>query len=134
MRTIEIGAWMPPIGPHARQAPAAADDDLAADRLAQQRVRAADVLGALGGDGRGLQPEAVRHDGLGGVEHDLVAGAAAVLEREVVALDLERQPGHVGVEHPEGLLQQLLAGLVALHDHEGPGPGQVGDGTASSIA
>ena len=81
-----------------------------------------------------FSPKPCAHDGLGGVEHDLVAGAAAVLEREVVALDLERQPGHVRVEHPEGLLQQLLAGLVALHDHEGPRPGQVGDGPASSIA
>ncbi len=74
------------------------------------------------------------HDGLGGVEDDLVARAAAVLEREVVALDLERQPGDVRVEDPQGLLQELLAGLVALHDDQGPRLGQVGDGTASSIA
>ena len=74
------------------------------------------------------------HHGVGGVEHRLVPRAAAVLEREVVALDLEREPGHVRVEDAQGLLQELLAGLVALHDDEGARLGQVGDGTASSIA
>ncbi len=74
------------------------------------------------------------HDGLGGLEDGPVAGAAAVLEREVVALDLERQPGDVRVEDAQRLLQQLLAGLVALHDDQGPRLAQVGDGSASSIA
>ena len=44
------------------------------------------------------------------------------------------KPGHVRVEDAQGLLQELLAGLVALHDDEGARLGQVGDGTASSIA
>ena len=48
---------------------------------------------------------------------DLVAGLAAVLEREVVVLELEVDLGDRRVEHPQGLLEQLLAGLVALeHD------------------
>ena len=72
------------------------------------------------------------HHRLGRREDGLVAGAAAVLEREVVALDLQRQAGDVGVEHPQRLLQQLLAGLVALHHDEGP---RLGHGAwASSIA
>jgi hypothetical protein len=40
-----------------------------------------------------------------------------VLEREVVVLELELHPDHLGVEHSERLDEQLLPGLIALeHD------------------
>ncbi len=48
MRTTEIGAWTPPIGSYAGDAPAGADDHVAADLLAQDPVRAADVVGLSG--------------------------------------------------------------------------------------
>ena len=47
--------------------------------------------------------------------------AAAVLEREVEVLELELDAEDVRVEHPQRLLEQLLAGLVAL-EHDYPGP------------
>ena len=33
-------------------------------------------------------------------------------------LELERQPDDVGVEHPHGLVEQLLAGLVPAEDDD----------------
>ena len=50
--------------------PAGADDHLAADRLADDPVRAADVVGALGGDRRRLDPEAGLEHRLGGLGAD----------------------------------------------------------------
>ena len=41
-----------------------------------------------------------------------------LLERQVVALELQLEPDHVGVEHAERLLEQLLPGLVALEDDD----------------
>ena len=83
---------------HARDPAPGADDHLAVDLLAQDLVRAADVVGALGRDRRRLdrrsRPRASRAAAL---THDLVAGPAAVLEREVVVLEVEldarRRPG-----------------------------------------
>ena len=72
MRTTEIGAWTPPIGRHAGNPPAGADDDVAADLLAQDPVRAADVVGSLRRDRRGLEPEAGLDDGSRGLVDDLV--------------------------------------------------------------
>ena len=53
--------------------------------------------------------------------HDLVVGLAPVLEREVVVLELHLDLGHAGIEHAQRLLQQLLAGLVALEDDDAQG-------------
>ena len=100
----------------ARDPAAGADDDLAVDALAQDPVGRADVVLALGRDRRRLDAEARRAHRRGGLVDDLVAGLAALLEREVVAVELEREPDDVGVEHAEGLLEQLLPGLVALED------------------
>ena len=98
--------------------PAGADDHLAVDLLAQDAVRRADVVVALGRDRRGLDPEAgLAHRG-GGLGDDAVVGLAPVLEREVVALELELEAADVGVEHAQRLLEQLLAGLVALEDDD----------------
>ena len=44
-------------------------------------------------------------------------GRPAVLQREVVALELEVEAEQIGVQDPDRLLEQLLAGLVTLqHD------------------
>ena len=60
-----------------------------------------------------------------GLLADAVLGRAAILEREVEALQLDVEPDHVRVEHPQRLLEQLLAGLVALeHDYPQPGHGR----------
>jgi len=44
----------------------------------------------------------------------LVTARAAAREREVVAREFKLHPDHLGSEDPEGFLEQLLAGLVAL--------------------
>ena len=48
---------------------------------------------------------------------DRVAGRAPALEREVEAGQVDLEADHVGGEHAQRLLEQLLPGLVALeHD------------------
>ena len=59
----------------------------------------------------------VAHRG-GGLDHDLVGGRSPVLQREVEALELELEPEQAGIEDAQRLLEQLLAGLVALEDHD----------------
>ena len=97
---------------------AGADDHLAADLLAQDPVRRADAVARLGRHGRRLQPEAVLADRRGSLVHDPVLRRTPALEREVEARELELETDHVGREHPERLLEQLLARLVALEDDD----------------
>ena len=115
MRTIEIGAWMPAMGvTPGRRRPVRM---MTLPPIASRR-RALGLPTSSAPSGvmvAAFRPNAVAQR-RGGAEHHLVPRAAAVLEREVVALELERQAGHGGVEHAQGLLQQLLAGLVALED------------------
>ena len=95
-----------------------ADDHLAADLLAQDPVRRADVVAALGRDRRRLEAEPVLADRPRGLVHDLVLRRAPVLEREVVARELELDPDHVRLERAEPFLEQLLPGLVTFeHDN-----------------
>ena len=47
-----------------------------------------------------------------------VVGRAARLEREIEARELELDPDHVGREHAEALLEQLLSRLVAFEDDD----------------
>ena len=118
MRTTEIGSWTPATGVTPGNAAAGADDDLAVDLLAQDAVRGADVVAALGRDRRRLEAVAgVAHRARRLVD-DLVGGRAARLEREVVAHEVELHPEDVGIEDAERLLEQLLAGLVALEDDD----------------
>src|SRR5205814_4729836 len=98
----------------ARDAPAGAHDDPTVDLLAQNRVGAADVAGALGRDGRRFDAEAELAEALGGVEHALVASAAALLEREVVVVGLDLEAEHLAVEEAQSLAEQLFPGLVAM--------------------
>ena len=97
-----------------------AHDHLAADLLAQDPVRRADVVAALGRDRRRLEPEPVLADRTRRLVHDLVLGRAAVLEREVEARELELDPDHVRLERTQPFLEQLLPGLVALEHDDRP--------------
>ena len=91
----------------ARDAPAGAHDDPAVDLLAEDRVRAADVAGPLGGDRGGLDAKATFAERRRRLVHHLVAGLAAVGEGEIeVALH------HLEADH----VAQLLAGLVAVQN------------------
>ena len=87
MRTTEIGACTPPCGitPGIRRP--VRTMTLAADLLAQDPVRRADVVDAFGRDRRRLQTEPVLADRRGRLEHDLVLGRTAILEREVVTIE-----------------------------------------------
>ena len=77
----------------ARDAPAGADDHLAVDLLAQDAVGAADVVGALGRDRGRLEAEArLAHRLRPPRSTTSLLGLAAVLEREVVVLELDRRP------------------------------------------
>ena len=68
-----------------RDPPAGANDHLAADLLAQDPVRRADVAAALRRDCRRLEAETVRRDRLRGLVDDLIPRLATMLEREVEA-------------------------------------------------
>ena len=71
---------------HPWQATAGPDDHLAVQLLAQDPVRGANVVGILGGDGRGLQPKTrLAHRGRR-IDHHLIRGCAAIVEGEVEAL------------------------------------------------
>ena len=98
--------------------PSRAHDHLAADLLAQDPVRRADVVARLRCHGGPLQAEPVLADRGGRLVHDGVLGLAAALEREVVADELELEPDHVRGENAEAFLQELLAGLVAFEDDD----------------
>ena len=100
--------------------PPGADDHPAADLLAEDAVRRADVAAALRGHRGGLQPEPVLADRGGRLVHRPVVGLAAPFEREVEPWELELDPDHVRLEHAEALLQELLPGLVALEDDDRP--------------
>ena len=95
----------------AGNAPAGADDDLAADLLPQDPVGRADVTAALRRHGRGLQPEPLLADRRGRLVDRGVAALPPRLEREVEPRECEFEPGHVGREDAKRLLEQLLPGL-----------------------
>jgi hypothetical protein len=104
----------------AGDAPPGADDHVAADLLAEDAVRAADIAGALGSDRGRLEAKPVFADRAGGLVDDLVLGRAPCLERQVVARQLELEPDHVGRENAERLLEELLPGVVALEHDDSP--------------
>ena len=98
----------------AGDATAGPDDHLAADLLADEPVRRADVVLALRRDRRRFQSQAVLPDRSGGLVDDPVVGLPPRLEREVVAGEVELEADHVGSEHAERFLEELLPGLVPL--------------------
>lgn len=100
-----------------RDTPPCANDHRTTDLLAQDAIRRAHVIGALRRDRRGLQAKpGVAYRSRGVLDHR-VTRLAAVLQGQVEALDLKLQGKYVGAEHPQGLLQQLLPGLISVeHD------------------
>src|SRR5579864_3468133 len=99
-------------------AAAGADDDLPADLLAQDPIRRADAAALLGRDRRRLQAEPVLSDRSRTLVRDAVLRLDAPLEREVETRELELHSDHVRPENAQRLLEQLLAGLVALEDDD----------------
>ena len=120
MRTIEIGAWTPPSGatPGIRRPVRT----ITLPPISSRRIRFGEPTSPRpsGRDRRRLEPEPVLADRGRGLVHDAVVGLAAPLEREIEARELELDPDHVGLEHAEALLQQLLSRLVALEDDDRP--------------
>jgi hypothetical protein len=109
--------------PDARDAPARADDDPAVDLLAEDGVGAADVGGAFGSDRRGLDPKPALPQCRGRLFDDLVPGLPAPDQGEVEVAAVDVEPDDRPVQEPQGLVQQLLAGLVSVEDgHGGDGP------------
>src|SRR5690606_6195323 len=104
-------------GPHMRDAPPGAQNDLRPYHLAQQGVGAADIAGRFGRDGRRLDAEAGFSNAVGRLAHDLVLRGAAVLKRKVIPLEAEITAGNRRVEHAQGFLKQLLPGLVPFHNN-----------------
>ena len=100
--------------------PAGADDHVPADLLAQDPVRAADVVFPLRSDGGRLQSEPGVADRCGRLVNDGVLRCATVFEREVVARKLELEAQDVSREHASCFLEQLLPGLVPLEHHDRP--------------
>ena len=98
----------------AGDAPSGAHDDVTADLLAQDPVRAADVVLALGRDGGRLQPETRLPDSGRGLVDDLILCRTPRVEGQVEAGQLELEADDVGREYAQRLLQQLLPGLVPL--------------------
>ena len=95
-----------------------ADDHLAADLLAENPVRRADVVSALRSDRRRLQAEPVLDDRVGRVMHDPVLGLPPGLEREVEPWEIELDADHVRREDAQGLFEQLLPGFVPFEHHD----------------
>ena len=105
---------------HPWDAPAGADDDVAADLLAQDPVRAPHVVCALRRDRRSLEPETRLDDGSSGLVDDGVTGCPTRFEREVEAVELQRHAHDVRGKDAQGFLEQFLTRLVALKDDDGP--------------
>src|SRR5207237_1060093 len=82
----------------AGNAPTGANDHLAADLLAEDAVRRADVAASFGRDRRGLQPEAVLADRRRRLVHDPVVGLAAPLEGAIEPRELEPNSDLVALE------------------------------------
>ena len=103
---------------HPRYTPTRPHDDRAVHAFAQDAIRTADVAGRLGRDGGRLEPQARFPHGGGGLADDLVGGGAPIAEGQVEPDQVDIEPEDCGVEHPQGLIEQLLPGLVAVADDD----------------
>ncbi len=84
----------------------------------QDAVGTPDVACRLRRDGGRLETQARFAHGGGGLTDDLVGGGPPVPERQVEPHQVECEPEHAGVEHPQGLVEQLLSRLVAVADDD----------------
>jgi hypothetical protein len=101
-----------------RDTPPGADDHRAIHTLAQDAIGRAHVIGALGGDRRGLQAKPGVANRPCGVLHHRVAPSAAVLQGQVEALDLKLQREHLRGKHVQGLFQELLPRLIPVEHND----------------
>ena len=106
-------------GRDARDPSAGAHDDLAVDALAKDPVRRTDRADLGGGDRRGLQSQARLDDGRRGFVYDGVICRPAVLDREVVAHQVDVEAHDARLERSQRLFEKLLAGLVTFADDDG---------------
>src|SRR5437667_424600 len=109
-----LGVGRTRASPLVRNPASGADDHSAVDLLAEDGVRAADISGAFGCHGGGLDPKAELAKDLGGIEHALVARAAPLGEREVEVPGLDLDAQHARLEQPERLEEQFFAGLIPV--------------------
>ena len=65
-----------------------------------------------------FRPKPVLANRLRGLVDDLVLARAPGLQREVEPREFEVEPGHLGSQDAEALLEQLLPGFVALEHHD----------------
>ena len=105
---------------HPGNPPAGAYDHVPADLLPEDAIWAADVVGSLRRDRRRLEAEARLDDGARGLVDDLILRPASRLQRQVEVRELELEADDLGGENPQGLREQLLAGLVAFEDGDRP--------------
>ena len=104
----------------ARNAAAGPHDHLAADLLAENAIRRADVSPRLGRHRGGLQAESVLADRLRRLVHDRVVGRSPPRQREVEAGEVDREADHIGGEYAQRLLEQFLPRLVTLEHDDRP--------------
>ncbi len=91
MRTTEIGAWIPATGRTRGSLRPVRTMTLPSIALRRSALGEPTSPVLLRRDRRGLEAEAMPLHRLGGVEHDAVVRLAAILEREIVALECERE-------------------------------------------
>jgi hypothetical protein len=84
----------------ARNAATGSHDDLAADLLAENPIRRADVTCAFRGHRRGFEAVSVLTYRSGGLVHDSVLGRAAAVEREIESNEVQLDADHVRSERP----------------------------------
>ena len=117
MRTTEIGWWTPATGvtPGIRRPVRM----MTLPSTSSRRIRLGEPTSSLpsGVTVAALMPKPAARIASAASCDDRVGRLAAVVEREVEARQVELEADDVGIEHPQRLLEQLLAGLVALeHD------------------
>ena len=108
----------PADGKHAGDPPAGAHDHLAADVLAEDAVRRADIVAPFRGHRGGLEPETVVCDRARCLVHDAVRRRSAVPEGEIEARQRQLEADDVGLQDAEGCLEKLLARLIPLENHD----------------
>ena len=101
---------------HARQPAAAAHDHRGADPLAQDQVRAAELRQRVG---CGLEAVARLADPCGRVPDDSVRRSPPGGQRAVEALERDGHGEDARGQHPQRLLEQLLARPVTLEHDDG---------------
>jgi hypothetical protein len=96
-------------------APSCPEDHCPVDACPQDGVRRAHVIRILWGYGCGLYAESRFLHRRRRFMYDVILGSPAVLQREIVPLEIKIQTRYRWVQNAKRLLQELLAGLVALH-------------------